>query len=142
MTATEARAILLAHAGMPADFEDPRFTGGFLGMLRPYKQLYEHNFHEVMLALRTIASSLENPAIDRELISALWGICHFGRAWALETGSMLQRNDLISIADAERLSEWLNIISYAVASLLDDSGMKEAFEPYALYQEERTDPTG
>ncbi|MBO2008571.1 hypothetical protein [Hymenobacter negativus] len=46
---------------------------------------------------------------------------------------MLQRNDLITAADADRLSGWLNIISYAVACLMDDSGPEEAFQPYDFY---------
>ncbi|MBF9221484.1 hypothetical protein [Hymenobacter ruricola] len=133
MTTAEAYDLLLAHAGASPDPDHPKFAGGFLGMLRPYHALCEHNFHEVMQALRTVAPQLQEPAVDRELISALWGICHFGRAWALEKGSMLQRNDLITEADADRLDEWLSIISYAVTSLLDDSGAEEAFQSYDFY---------
>ena len=133
MTTAEAHDLLLAHAGASPDPNHPAFAGGFLGMLRPYKELREQNFHEVMQALRTVAPQLQAASIDRELISALWGICHFGRAWALETGGMLQRNDLITSSDADRLAEWLTIISYAVACLLDDSGTEEAFQPYDFY---------
>jgi hypothetical protein len=133
MTTAEAHDLLLAHAGASPDPDHPTLASGFLGMLRPYHHLREHNFHEVMQALRTIAPQLQEAAIDRELISALWGICHFGRAWALETGSMLQRNNLITASDADRLDEWLSIISYAVACLLDDSGSEEAFQPYDFY---------
>jgi len=133
MTTAEAHDLLLAHAGASPDPDHPKFTDGFLGMLRPYHGLREHNFHEVMQALRTISPTLQYAALDRELVSALWGICHFGRAWALETGSMLQRNGLITPADAGRLDEWLSIISYAVACLLDDSGVEEAFQPYEFY---------
>ena len=133
MTTAEAQDLLLAHAGASPDPSHPAFASGFLGMLRPYKELREQSFHEVMQALRTVAPQLQAAAIDRELISALWGICHFGRAWALENGSMLQRNDLITPADADRLDEWLSIISYAVASLLDNSGPEEAFQPDDFY---------
>ena len=133
MTTAEAHDLLLAYAGASPDPNHPAFAGGFLGMLRPYKELREQNFHEVMQALRTVAPQLQAASIDRELISALWGICHFGRAWALENGSMLQCNDLITPADADRLDEWLSIISYAVASLLDNSGPEEAFQPYDFY---------
>jgi hypothetical protein len=133
MDTAEAYDLLLAHAGESSDPDHPKFATGFLGMLRPYRELQEPNFHEVMEALRVMAPKLQESTVERKLISALWGICHFSRAWALEKDSMLQRNELMTEYDADLLAEWLSIISYAVASLLDDSGPEEAFQPYNFY---------
>jgi hypothetical protein len=139
MTETEAYDLLIAHAGASPSPDHPTLGTGFLGMLRPYGGLREENFHEVMLALRTVAPSLQAATVNRELIVALWGICHFGRAWALEKDGMLQSNNLISPTDANRLDEWLSMISYAVVCLLEDAGESEAFFPYSSYQSSATD---
>ena len=92
-----------------------------------------------MVALQTVAPLMEYAMVDRGLIGALWGICHFGRAWALEKGSMLESNNLISPADAALLGEWLSIVSYAVACLLDDTGVEEAFAFYRYYLADNPD---
>jgi hypothetical protein len=140
MTHTEAYTLLLAHATIHPDENHPLHSTGFLAMLRPYKGLIEGNFHEVMQALRVVAPDLQNgTSIDRNLVTALWGTCHYARAWALEPEGMLQRNHLIKAADQERLADWLNIISDTVSNLLEGAGEAVAFEAYKFYLEDRED---
>ena len=135
MTIPEAQDLLLAHAGAHPDPDHPLLANGFLGMLRPYHGLVERNFHEVMHALQVVAPSLQtDPTLNRNLMAALWGLCHFSRAWALEPEGMVRSNNLITEADVERLSNWLNIISYAITNLLEGADDKEAFELYTFYQ--------
>jgi len=130
VTLSEARRLLLRHGGLPEDDEGPEaIEDGFLGSLRPYRGLREDHFHEVMEALRVAAPLLEAPRLDRQLVSALWGMCHFARAWGVHPDGMLRDNKLISDEDVARLEKWVSDISYAVAMILDGS-RDSAFEDY------------
>ena len=79
MEYAEAQHQLLLHgpgttdpAGQPLVQED-----GFLGSLRPYSGLHERNFHLVMEALLSAGEQLHQaPQLDRELVYAVWSICH------------------------------------------------------------------
>ncbi|MEV6280635.1 hypothetical protein [Nocardia sp. NPDC051832] len=119
MTPDSARELLLFHSGAHNEVDDPRWQQGFLGMLRPYHGLREENFHSVMACVRVLAPALERDSVDREMIQALWAICHFGRAWGVWPDSMLRRNNLITEEDAARLSDWIETISYAMACVLE-----------------------
>jgi hypothetical protein len=130
MTPDEARTLLAFHAGTHLEVTDPRWTGGFLGMLRPYGGLREESFHEVIACIVVLADELSADRLDRSIISALWGICHLARAWGVEEGGMLRSNALIKSEDVERLAEWIGCISYATFCLLDGSGLEVALEPY------------
>jgi hypothetical protein len=129
MTAAEAKEALLLHAfSHPDSATDPRAEAGFLGSLRPFRGLNERNFVDVMAALRIVAPQLAGPGpLDRELVSALWGICHYALAWGVHPDGMLQRNKLITAADTDQLAGWVQEISYAVSMLLD--GDDGAFQP-------------
>jgi len=129
MTSEEARESLRFHSGSHPDVHDPRWSRGFLGMLRPYHGLREESFHEVMRALRVLADDLQNERVDREVVSAIFGICHFARAWGIHPEGMLRRNALIVDADVERLERWVWTISYATTCVLDGS-RDEAFAEY------------
>ncbi|WP_400192209.1 hypothetical protein [Hymenobacter sp. B81] len=131
MTSAEAKNLLLHHAFSHSDHEHPTSQHGFLGMLRPFDgTLNEANYHAVMAALHVLANDLEHPTLDREIIAALWGICHFARAWGLDPDGMLRRNDLISPSQIQQLDTWVASISYATCCLLDGSGRAEAFADY------------
>ena len=131
MTQAEAKNLLLHHAFSHEDYEHPKSQRGFLGMLRPFNgTLPEANYHEIMAALNALAEALEQPALDREVMAALWGICHLARAWGLEPEGMLRRNNLISAAQIEQLDAWVESISNATCCLLDGSGRGEAFADY------------
>jgi hypothetical protein len=129
MTSAEARESLRFHSGSHPDVDDPRWSRGFLGMLRPYGGLRETSFHEVMRALRELATDLQNEMVDREVVSALFGICHLARAWGIHPDGMLRRNGLIAPTDVERLERWVWTISYATSCVLDGS-IDEAFAEY------------
>jgi hypothetical protein len=132
MSREEAKELLLYHSFTHENINHPKAESGFLGMLRPFKgELIEANFHEVMEALKTLADELENEdKVDKEIILALWGICHLGRAWAIHPDGMLRRNNLIKEEQIQELEGWIEDISYATMFLLDGSGKEVAFEPY------------
>ena len=67
---------------------------------------------------------------DKEVVSALWGICHLTRSWALSPDGTLRRNSLIEPEQIALLENWVETISYAVMMLLDDQDFETAFEPY------------
>jgi hypothetical protein len=131
MTKAEAKDLLLHHARSHDNYEHLKSERGFLGMLRPFDgTLPASNYHDVMTALRTLADDLDYPTLDREIMAALWGICHYARAWGLDPGGMLRRNHLISPAQIQQLETWVDHISYATCCLLDGSGPTEAFADY------------
>ncbi|MEO1406113.1 MAG: hypothetical protein AAFV54_06440 [Pseudomonadota bacterium] len=133
MTPDKAVELLSYHSGTHPDIHSPKWTQGFLGMLRPYKgQLLSENYHEVMSCIRCLAPALrEEQALPRSPISSIWGICHLARAWGLAPGGMLRRSDLISKKDIATLEEWLNVISYTTMSLLERAETEVAFELYS-----------
>jgi hypothetical protein len=131
MTPAQAKELLLLHAFWhPRSAEHPKAASGFLGSLRPYGgHLLEENFIEVMESLRILAPELLGTTVDRELLGALWSLCHLARAWGVEPEGMLRRNGLISPADVERLAGWIETVSYATMCLLNGSE-EEAFHAY------------
>jgi hypothetical protein len=129
MDRTTAKELLLLHSfSHPDSATDGRAETGFLGSLRPYQgHLIDENFREVMGALRVLGPELSSPALDREVIAALWAICHLGRAWGVEPEGMLRRNKLISDDDVKKLDDWIEAISWAVFCLLDGGDAETAF---------------
>jgi hypothetical protein len=132
MTPAHAKELLLLHGFCdPRSAEHPKAAAGFLGSLRPYGgHLVEENFREVMESLRVLAPELSGATVDREVVSALWAMCHLARAWGVEPEGMLRRNGLISATDIETLAGWVATLSYATMCLLDGSGEEEAFQAY------------
>jgi hypothetical protein len=101
--------------------------GAFLDMLRPYTGLRQDVLDDVLDALRACASKLGADNLQREFVCALWSISQLGRAWGLDPGGMLRRNNLISEADQGRLRDFLERFDYAVLTLLDGASFQEAF---------------
>jgi hypothetical protein len=101
-------------------------------MLRPFKgELIEQNYHELMEIIKVFSDDFESERlIDKEVISALWGICHLARSWAVHPDGMLRRNNLVSKDQIETIDAWIEDISYAVMMLMDGAGEDEAFNPY------------
>jgi hypothetical protein len=132
MTKDEAKEILKYHSFTHEDLNHSKMERGFLGMLRPFSgELIEENYHEVIQALKVLANELRNnKQIDKEIISAIWGICHLTRSWAIDKEGMLQRNNLIKEAQIAKLEEWIGNISYATMMILDGSDNATAFEFY------------
>lgn len=138
MNREEAVELLKKHAYAHDDLEDEKLTRGFLGMLRPFDgTLIEANFHELMEILDVLADELEREMLDRSVISCLWSLCQYARAWALEPDGMLRRNELIADEQLRQMAEWVDIVSYAVATLLEGVGREEAFWGYREYVKEQ-----
>lgn len=132
MTKKEAKRILKYHSFTSEEVNHPKMENGFLGMLRPFSgELIEENYHEVVKAIQILADDLrDHKKIDREVISAVWGICHLTRSWAIDPKGMLQRNKLIKKEQIEKLEKWVESISYATMMILDGSDNETAFDLY------------
>lgn len=102
-------------------------SGSFLHMLRPYRGLRDDVLKDVMDALHACAPKLSEEQLPQGLMSALWGISHLGRSWALQPGGMLRRNNLITDEDQGKLATFLERFEYAVMMLLDGVPEEEAF---------------
>jgi hypothetical protein len=146
LTTLQARELLQLHAGRSDDIDDATGRIGFLGSLRPYVGLRAEYFHEVMACIKALAPELSpqvaqsgrtkvsQSTCDKELIAAIWGICHFGRVWGVATDGMLRRNGLISDLDVMRLEAWIEQISYTTFCLLDGCDIEDAFDGYHTEQ--------
>ena len=132
MNKEEAKQILKYHSFTSEDVNHPKMENGFLGMLRPFSgKLIEENYHEVIKAIKTLADEFrDKKQIDKDVISAIWGICHLTRSWAIEQNGMLQRNNLIQKEQVEKLENWIENISYATFLILDGCDNETAFELY------------
>ncbi|NGZ74260.1 hypothetical protein [Saccharibacillus alkalitolerans] len=138
MNKEQAVERLNMHAFVHEDLEHEKVRDGFLGMLRPYQgRLIDENFHELMEILDVLAEELEKDPLDREIVSRLWSICQYARAWAIEPNGMLRRNELISDEELGKMAEWIDMLSYAVATLLEGGGREEAFWGYKEYLNEQ-----
>ena len=136
MDKQRAQELLSFHSGANPDFNNPKWTNGFLGMLRPFTGvLYETNFYEIMKCLEVLSFDFQSREIKQETIGYLWSICHFSRAWALHEEGMLQRNNLLTREQIQVLDDWVDIISYAVMNLLEGN-IEEAFSEYKYYLQE------
>ncbi len=80
-----------------------------------------------MDALAVLHPHFKEADLDREVMNALWGMCFFARAWGVHPNGMLRRNNLISVADVDKLERWINAIGYAVAMLLGGGDAESAF---------------
>ena len=130
LTFEQAREQLGFHSGRDQRIDDPRWDNGLLATLRPYRGLRRDAMESVMECVDAVAAHLMGAEpLDREVISSLWGICHFVRAWAIHPDGMLKRNGLISDADASALEDWLEDFSYRVSTLLDGVDEKGQVDP-------------
>lgn len=138
MTEKEALDILKHHSFTHYEIDNLKSEKGYLGMLRPFRgELYEENFHELMSILKILKKYFSGENVERQIISNFWSICHLSRAWGLEEGGMLRRNNLISDKQIELLATWTDCISYAVMGLLEGLPEEVAFEPYSLYLDDK-----
>ena len=82
MTKEEAKKNLKYHGFIDKDIDHPKMQKGFIGMLRPFcGELVEANYHEVIKSIKILADDLrDKEKIDKEIMSAIWGICHLSRS--------------------------------------------------------------
>ena len=109
------------HCGVNPNTDDPRWAGGFLQTLRPYRgQLDSDAMNDVIACVDAVADHLKTAdTLDRAVVNSLWGINHYARSWALHSDGMLRRNGLISDADQQALSDWLDNFAERIAFMLD-----------------------
>jgi hypothetical protein len=93
--------------------------GAFLHMLRPYRGVRDEVLRDVSSSLRACAERFREQQLPRDLMSAIWGISHLGRLWALAPDGMLRRNRLIDDHDLAKLQEFMDRFDLAVLLLLD-----------------------
>lgn len=132
MNKEEALILLSFHSGRNSDIDNLKWNNGFLGALRKFDgSLLNENFVEVMECLKVVAEEFKNEKLDRDLLADIYGIYYQTNLW-LGKGGLLQD---ISSDIRNKLEEWMNIYSYAVALLLDysDESFKEAFAEYDDY---------
>jgi hypothetical protein len=104
---------------------------GLIRMLRPYRGLHEEYFHELVAAIRAVASSLRMDAhMDPELMGSLWSILVYVHAYALAPDSSLQHNHLISSQDLATLHDWVRTIGFLVSGLQAGGELRYVFESY------------
>lgn len=148
MTEEEAKRLLMLHSfSIDEAIDHPKGQTGFLMSLRPYRGLMEENLHEVMYALYILQKKLgpDAPHLDRDIVTAVWTMCHLSRAWGVHPEGMLRSNRLISDEDVCRLEEWIDMISYAFLNLLEGNA-EEAFfeylESYGAFREPKLEEEG
>ncbi len=132
MDGRKAKELLSFHSCRNSDIHNPKWSGGFLGSLRPFQgRLREENFREVMECLKALQEEFLAPAVDREMISDLMGIVCLARAWASPRG-MLGSNRLLTEEQTRLLLAWTDIIELCVTYLLEGA-QEEAFADYQDY---------
>ncbi|WP_404309313.1 hypothetical protein [Neorhodopirellula lusitana] len=112
---------LTYHCGSNPNIDDPRWAGGFLQSLRPYRgHLDAVAMDDVLNCVDAVAEHIKTAdVLDRAVVNSLWGINHWARSWALHPDGMLRRNGLISDADRQTLSDWLDDLAERIAFMLD-----------------------
>lgn len=132
MSTDEARELLSYHSCRNENIDDPRWTNGFLGSLRPFGgQLIESNFTQVMECMKALRGEFEQTHVSRDILSDIITIVHLARAWSAPDG-MLGSNKLLTEEQTARLNLWTDIIQEALFWLLDDVP-EEAFWSYEMY---------
>jgi len=112
------------HCGTNPNVDDPRWNAGFLQTLRPYHgRLDADAFQRVVDCVDAVSRHLQDaPHLDRRVINALWGLCHFARDWGLHPDGMLRRNNLITDQEQATLAGWIDDLSARIAMILDGNG--------------------
>lgn len=128
MSKDEAIILLSYHSQSSKNVTHPKWKGGFLGMLRPFRgELIEENYLELMAVIQTLSDELRNQdRINARIISDFWAICHSIKIWALEPDGMLQRNHLLRQDQISTLSDWHEKISETIMFLLEDQNDYDA----------------
>jgi hypothetical protein len=80
-----------------------------------------------------MARKLSEVQVDRQVVAAIWQMCHLARLWGVGPEGMLRRNTLISDFDVSRLEKWIEIVEHAAIALLNGLGMHEAINSYGVY---------
>lgn len=118
-----ARATILRHG---AHAPGPRSV---LDMLRYYRGLEEPRLRELVVAIRHAAPLLRiGPDMDAEVMASLWSILSGVYRYALQPGSPLERNRLITPHDTARLHHWYLTLTLVVDRLHAGGDVDLVFE--------------
>jgi hypothetical protein len=92
MTPEKAKRLLQAHSGRDMETDPAKWENGFLVPLRAEPDdANEGNFLEVMECIRVLAPAIAAaPAVDRELMAALWGLIFLPRVWAFNPNQLAE----------------------------------------------------
>jgi hypothetical protein len=125
------RVLELHSSGTDEDGNEP---AGFIGSLRPYRELVERNFHILMQALFVVGDTMcRSELVERKLVHAIWDICLVARLYGLEPDGMLQRNHLITPEDVRRLRAQVWTLETTALSFLWSNSPIDNVEGYAQY---------
>ena len=102
------------------EFHTQPVPGSFLGMLRPYQSLDPAVLDDLLATLHACADAFGLDPMPRALVSAVWTISCFGRAWALAPDGALRRNGLLAEEDRQRIEACLDEFDWKIAMLLND----------------------
>jgi len=92
---------------------------GFIGCLRPWSGLRDENYRDVMIAILSLRESLADADCwPTELVGGIMGITRMAHGWALDSNGMLQRNNLITTTELEKLRHWVHRIESVTEQLL------------------------
>ena len=137
MTIEEAKKLLALHSCRDEDIDNPKWTNGFMGSLRPFSgTLHEENFTEVMACLNVLKDEFAAPAVDRGIVADIVSMIHLTRVWVSPNG-MLGQNHLLTKEQTEQLLLWVDIIEESLMYLLDQDE-EDAFFTYNEYLEEQS----
>lgn len=104
---------------------------GFLRCLRPFTELREENYLQIMEAIIALHPHLAGKRqVDRRLVAGLWYLTRMSRLWGLDPDGMLQRNHLLSDEETKQLQRWVRDIEYAVQILLSDRSPAKVLAMY------------
>lgn len=107
MELSEARRRILVHAGFELDAE----TLGLIGRLRPFRGIEERDFANLVQALVTLHPVITNaPAVERDLVAALWYVCLSARTLGIDPQGLVVRNRLATPSDVRTLGIWIDSI--------------------------------
>ncbi len=119
------------HSARDPRIDDPRWTNGFLGKLRPYKDMdhIERNYHDIVACLKAVAPLCKEDMLPKDLVNDMAGIVALGRVWGCHPHGMIRRNNLLKDEEAKKLINIIDEIAY-IWSLLLDEQFDIAFESY------------
>lgn len=122
-------AILMHGVGRrDVPLSDAVHEHGFIGCLRPWSGLRDENYREVMIAILSLRESLAGADCwPTELIGGIMGITRMAHCWALDSNGMLQRNNLISDLELNKLRSWVNRIESVTEQILMGNDPLEAY---------------
>ncbi|NOS93204.1 MAG: hypothetical protein HOP30_14890 [Cyclobacteriaceae bacterium] len=124
MTKEQALEQLKFHSGRHPDVNSAKWSSGFLPSLRPFNGLNRPAFDNLMECLDILKDEIQGAeALDRELITDLWIICHYAKALGTDPEGMIRRNNIIFDQELKELEHWINRISFRVSWWLE--GLEE-----------------